>query len=233
MRDGSEANAHSARLRAPQTRPLRAETAASPPMNGHGPHLTRGRFCADCGHALASHEGSAEDEFAASHGGVGHAYCRDIKRAGESASICGCRVVIGSARAARGILWPLERPRIGTIPSPGSPLTNVRLVSSEVTTTDPLTGQPDFEEVEISYLPDGRLIDSKSLKEYWLWWRGQGASIERLATLVANDVADSTGSRRVDVTVREAPRGGISIIASASVEREDGLPGATQLEPAS
>jgi 7-cyano-7-deazaguanine reductase len=100
-----------------------------------------------------------------------------------------------------------------------------------VTTTDPVTGQPDFEEVEISYLPDGRLVDSKSLKEYWLWWRGQGASMERLATLVANDVADATGARRVDVTVREAPRGGISIIASASVDREDRLAGATQLEP--
>jgi len=189
-------------------------------MNGHRPKPEIGRFCSDCGHPRERHEGSVEDEFAASHGGVGYGYCRDIKRTGESAAVCGCRVVIGSTRVARGILWPFERPAIDTIPSPGSPLTNVRLVSSEVTTTDPLTGQPDFEEVEISYLPDGRLIDSKSLKEYWLWWRGQGASMERLATLVANDVADATGSRRVDVTVREAPRGGISIIASASVDRE-------------
>ena len=43
--------------------------------------------CPDCGHPLARHEGSPEDEFVASHGGVGNAFCLD----------CGCRTVIGSS----------------------------------------------------------------------------------------------------------------------------------------
>jgi len=179
------------------------------------------RFCPGCGHLNSKHECSVEDEFAASHGGVGYAYCEEVVRNGESADLCGCRSVVGSTRGARGVLWPAERPAIATIPSPGPPLTSVRLVSTEVTTTDPVNGQPDFEHVEIRYVPDGHLIDSKSLKAYWLWWRGRGASIERLSTLVALDVAEATGARTVEVTVQEAPRGGISIVASSTVTRED------------
>ncbi len=204
-------------------RPAPAAGSASR-QAGRGPGQSPGqrtRFCPDCGHLTSRHEGSAEDEFAAAHGGVGYAFCQEIVRNGESADVCRCRSVVGSSAAARGLLWPTERPAISTIPSPGPPLTSVRLVSTEVTTTDPLNGQPDFEHVEIRYVPDGRLIDSKSLKAYWRWWRGRGASIERLSTLVALDVADATGAWTVDVTVQEIPRGGISIVASATVRREE------------
>lgn len=196
--------------RQPQPAPIRRESRQ---------HTARKRFCADCGHPVARHEGSTEDEFAASHGGVGYAFCGEVVRTGESAALCGCRVVVGTSSSARGSLWPIERPAISTIPSPGPPLTSVRLVSTEVTTTDPINGQPDFEHVEIEYVPDGRLIDSKSLKAYWLWWRGRGASMERLSSLIAADVASATGASLVDVTVREAPRGGISIVASSTVRR--------------
>ena len=193
-------------------------------QNGHdGPDLpvaAKRQFCADCGHHTSRHEASVEDEFAVSHGGVGYAYCEEIIRRGESADRCGCRTVLGASGAARAALWPLERPRIATIPSPGSPLTVVRLLSTEVTTTDPINGQPDFEEVEISYVPADRLIDTKSLKAYWLWWRGQGASMERFSTLVAADIAEATQAWSVEVTVREAPRGGISIVAVSAITRE-------------
>ena len=57
---------------APGPRPLENETEAS---------------CRDCGHPIDRHEGSPEDEFVASHGGVGYAFCRD----------CVCRTVIGTS----------------------------------------------------------------------------------------------------------------------------------------
>lgn len=181
-----------------------------------------GRICADCGHPAARHESPVEEEFAVAHGGVGYAYCQDVVRVGESADICACRIVVGSSSGGRAALWPTDRPQIGTIPAPGAPLTTVSLISTEVTTTDPITGQPDFETVEISYVPAGRLIDSKSLKAYWLWWRGRGASMERLSALVADDVASATGAQSVEVIVREAPRGGIAIVATSRVgDRED------------
>jgi len=178
------------------------------------------RFCPDCGHLTSRHEGSMVDEFAGSHGGVGYAFCEEVVRTGESAAVCGCRLILGAPRdEARGRLWPADRPAIATIPAPGPPLERVRLVSTEVTTTDPLNGQPDFERVEILYLPTDRLVDTKSLKAYWLWWRSRGASMERLSALVAQDVALATNALSVEVTVREAPRGGISIEATASVSR--------------
>jgi 7-cyano-7-deazaguanine reductase len=178
------------------------------------------RFCADCGHLSSKHEGSAVDEFAGSHGGVGYAFCEEIVRTGEAAAVCGCRLVVGaSPDDGRGRLWPTDRPAIATIPAPGPPLERVRLVSTEVTTTDPLNGQPDFETVEIVYVPVDRLVDTKSLKAYWRWWRGRGASMERLSTLVAQDVALATKAKSVTVTVLEAPRGGISIEATATIGR--------------
>jgi hypothetical protein len=55
--------------------------------------------CPDCGHPNAKHEGSPEDEFVASHGGVGYAFCLEVDPSGETADPCGCRTVIGSATA--------------------------------------------------------------------------------------------------------------------------------------
>ncbi len=176
------------------------------------------KFCGDCGHLASKHEGSAGDEFAISHGGVGYTFCEEIIRTGEGADICGCRLLIGaSSDQARGRLWPTDRPTIATIPAPGAPLERVRIISTEVTTTDPLNGQPDFERVEITYVSTDRLIDTKSLKAYWLWWRSRGASMERFSALVAQDIELATGAASVEVTVSEAPRGGISIEATASV----------------
>ena len=42
--------------------------------------------------------------------------------------------------------------------------------------------------------------------------------MERLSALVAEDVAEATGARSVEVVVTEAPRGGISIVATSRVE---------------
>ena len=53
--------------------------------------------CPDCGHPNARHEGSPEDEFVASHGGVGYAFCLEVDPSDETAGPCGCRTVIGSS----------------------------------------------------------------------------------------------------------------------------------------
>ncbi len=50
-----------------------------PRANGKGTEAS----CPDCGHPNARHEGSPEDEFVASHGGVGYAFCLEIDPSGE------------------------------------------------------------------------------------------------------------------------------------------------------
>jgi hypothetical protein len=66
--------------------------------------------CPDCGHPNAKHEGSPEDEFVASHGGVGYAFCMEVDPSGATADPCGCRTVIGSSQEVREQNSPTERP---------------------------------------------------------------------------------------------------------------------------
>jgi hypothetical protein len=64
--------------------------------------------CPDCGHPIARHEGSPEDEFVASHGGVGYAFCMEVDPSGETTDPCGCRAVIGSSQEAHERNFPSE-----------------------------------------------------------------------------------------------------------------------------
>jgi hypothetical protein len=58
--------------------------------------------CPDCGHPNARHEGSLEDEFVASHGGIGYAICLEVDPSGETTDRCGCRTVIGGSNGPKG-----------------------------------------------------------------------------------------------------------------------------------
>lgn len=95
----------------------------------------------------------------------------------------------------------------------------VTFESDELTSMCPVTGQPDFSRVEIGYQPVGRCLESKSLKLYLWSFRDQGIFCEGLASRIAHDVAEATGSPRVDVTVRQNVRGGIAVTARAEVRR--------------
>ena len=50
----------------------------------------------------------------------------------------------------------------------------VRFNCPEFTSLCPITGQPDFAEIRISYLPDRRMVESKSLKIYLFSFRNHG-----------------------------------------------------------
>ena len=95
----------------------------------------------------------------------------------------------------------------------------VTFESEELTSMCPVTGQPDFSRVEIGYRPAGRCLESKSLKLYLWSFRDQGIFCEGLASQIAHDVAEATGSPHVDVIVRQNVRGGIVTTARAEVRR--------------
>jgi len=95
----------------------------------------------------------------------------------------------------------------------------ITLASDEVTSICPVTGQPDFSRVEIGYRPDGRCIESKSLKLYLWSFRDEGIFCEDLASRIAHDVAEATGSPLVEVVVRQSARGGIVTTARAELRR--------------
>jgi 7-cyano-7-deazaguanine reductase len=103
-----------------------------------------------------------------------------------------------------------------TFPAPET-ITWVTLESDEVTSVCPVTGQPDFSSVSIGYQPRGRCLESKSLKLYLWSFRSEPIFGEGLADRIARDVAEATGAARVEVTLRQNVRGGISITARAEI----------------
>lgn len=84
-----------------------------------------------------------------------------------------------------------------------------------------MTGQPDFSTIVIEYEPDGRCIESKSLKLYLWTYREEGAFCEALSKEIAADIMDAAHPKYVKVTVRQAPRGGIAIDAESELWKND------------
>ena len=107
------------------------------------------------------------------------------------------------------------RRELDTFPKPDG-VDLVRLESDEVTSLCPVTGQPDWETVRIEYAPDGLCIESKSLKLYLWSFRQEGVFCEALAAKIADDVEAACRPLWCRVTVRQKPRGGITITAVAS-----------------
>lgn len=96
-------------------------------------------------------------------------------------------------------------------------VTYVKMESDEVTSLCPITGQPDYETITIEYGPRQLCIESKSLKLFFQSLREQGAFIEDLASSIARLVADTIEPEWVIVSALQKPRGGIGILASATL----------------
>lgn len=93
----------------------------------------------------------------------------------------------------------------------------VRLTSDEVTSLCPITGQPDVSTVEIDYQPDGHCVESKSLKLYLWSFRDRAVFAEALAVEIAEEILRTAAPKRVEVVVRQRPRGGIVLEATAAL----------------
>jgi len=91
----------------------------------------------------------------------------------------------------------------------------ITLDCPEFTALCPITGQPDFGHLEIEYVPDRLCVESKALKLYLFSYRNHGAFHEEVVNLILDDLVACTQPRRMTVTGRFRPRGGIAIKVSA------------------
>ncbi|MDR0973288.1 MAG: preQ(1) synthase [Prevotellaceae bacterium] len=87
----------------------------------------------------------------------------------------------------------------------------VRFNCPEFTCLCPITGQPDFAEIRIGYIPDTRMVESKSLKLYLFSFRNHGAFHEDTVNIILKDLIRLMDPRYIEVTGIFLPRGGISI----------------------
>ena len=65
----------------------------------------------------------------------------------------------------------------------------VRFNCPEFTSLCPITGQPDFAEIRISYIPDVKMVESKSLKLYLFSFRNHGDFHEDCVNIIMKDLS--------------------------------------------
>lgn len=87
----------------------------------------------------------------------------------------------------------------------------VRFNCPEFTSLCPITGQPDFAEIRISYLPDVRMVESKSLKLYLFSFRNHGDFHEDCVNIIMKDLIKLMDPKYIEVWGKFLPRGGLSI----------------------
>lgn len=87
----------------------------------------------------------------------------------------------------------------------------VKFNCPEFTSLCPITGQPDFATLYISYVPDQRMVESKSLKLYLFSFRDHGAFHEDCVNVIMDDLIALMEPRYIEVWGRFLPRGGLSI----------------------
>ena len=92
----------------------------------------------------------------------------------------------------------------------------VRFNCPEFTTLCPITGQPDFAEIRISYIPDVKMVESKSLKLSLFSFRNHGDFHEDCVNTIMKDLRDLMDPKYIEVTGFFTPRGGISIYPFAN-----------------
>ncbi len=95
----------------------------------------------------------------------------------------------------------------------------VRFNCPEFTALCPITGQPDFAEIRVCYIPDKRMVESKSLKLYLFSFRGHGAFHEDCVNIILDDLIRLMDPKYIEVTGIFNPRGGISIYPYANYGR--------------
>ncbi len=95
----------------------------------------------------------------------------------------------------------------------------VRFNCPEFTSLCPITGQPDFAEIRICYIPDVKMVESKSLKLYLFSFRNHGAFHEDCVNIIMKDLIRLMNPKYIEVTGIFTPRGGISIYPYANYGR--------------
>jgi 7-cyano-7-deazaguanine reductase len=87
----------------------------------------------------------------------------------------------------------------------------VKFNCPEFTSLCPITGQPDFATLYISYIPDLKMVESKSLKLYLFSFRNHGDFHEDCVNIIMKDLTRLLDPRYIEVWGKFTPRGGISI----------------------
>ncbi|HVT90295.1 MAG TPA: preQ(1) synthase [Tepidisphaeraceae bacterium] len=105
----------------------------------------------------------------------------------------------------------IDRPRsiLDTFPNP-RPNRNyeIQFIFPEFTSVCPVTGQPDFATISITYVPNKLCVEMKSLKLYFFAYRNKGIFYEAVVNTILDDLVAVLKPRKMTVVGDFAVRGG-------------------------
>jgi 7-cyano-7-deazaguanine reductase len=85
----------------------------------------------------------------------------------------------------------------------------------EFTSVCPLTGQPDFATIVVTYVPDRLCLELKALKLYFFGFRDQGVFYEAVVNRILDDLVAACAPRSMEVRGEFRVRGGIASVVTA------------------
>ena len=94
----------------------------------------------------------------------------------------------------------------------------IRCETPELTCLCPVTGQPDFATVVITYIPNELIVELKSLKMYLWSFRDQGVHHEGITNGILDDLGSAISPRSMTVVTDWLVRGGIATTVTATHE---------------
>lgn len=100
----------------------------------------------------------------------------------------------------------------------------IRIRAPEFTCLCPKTGQPDFAELTLDYVPDQHCVELKSLKLYFWSYRDQGAFHEDVTNRIADDLIAALAPRCLRLTAAFRVRGGIDTSVTVEYRAEGWRP---------
>ena len=114
----------------------------------------------------------------------------------------------------------MPNPPLATFPNP-RPKRDYEIAIScpEFTSVCPMTGLPDFGEIRITYVPDARCVELKSLKYYMIEFRNRGIFYEDVTNQILDDLVALLEPRRMTVVGDFSVRGGIKTVVTATYAR--------------
>ncbi|PYK11326.1 MAG: NADPH-dependent 7-cyano-7-deazaguanine reductase QueF [Verrucomicrobia bacterium] len=106
--------------------------------------------------------------------------------------------------------------RLETFPNPAPGRSyRIHFETDDFTSVCPITGQPDFAQIDIDYVPEHLCVETKSLKFYLASYRNERAFNEAVTNLILDDFVKACSPREAAVTAQFSARGGIGLTVHA------------------
>jgi 7-cyano-7-deazaguanine reductase len=109
--------------------------------------------------------------------------------------------------------------KLETFPNPTKRNYRIRFETADFTSLCPVTGQMDFAQITIEYVPAKLCVESKSLKFYLASFRNERAFNEAVTNRILDDFVRACSPREASVTAEFSARGGIALTVRAEYGR--------------